>query len=184
MILHINGYPGVGKLTVARKLAEALDARLVDNHSIYNLAFALTDYKSVAYYQTLEAVRAIAFARVLELPDETPVIFTNAHMIDSEWGNSNWDSVVDLARRRGSRLLVLVLDCAPAENDRRIVSPERAAKRKLTDPSKFTGGWSGRELIDRDGDHMVHIDTTGLTADETAALALAWVRETQGLGRA
>jgi predicted kinase len=184
MILHINGYPGVGKLTVARMLAEALDAKLVDNHSIYNLAFALTEYKSAAYYETLEAVRAIAFERVLELPEKTPVISTNAHMTDSAWGNANWDAVVDLARRRGSPLLILVLDCAPAENDRRIASPEREAKRKLTDPSKFTGNWSGRELIDRDGDHMVHIDTTGLSAEETAARALAWVREMQGLSEA
>ena len=184
MILHINGYPGVGKLTVARKLAEALDAKLVDNHSVYYLAFSLTEYKSAAYYETLQAVRTIAFERVLELPDETPVIFTNAHMTDSEWGNANWDAVVDLARRRGSELLVVVLDCSPTENDRRIASPERAQKRKLTDPSKFTGNWSGRELIDRDGDHTVHIDTTGLSADETAARALAWVRETQGLNEA
>jgi hypothetical protein len=182
VIIHINGYPGVGKLTVARIMAEALGARLVDNHSVYNLAFALTEYKSAAYYETLEAVRSIAFERVLELPEATPVIFTNAHMTDSEWGNANWDAVADLARRRGSELLVLVLDCAPTENDRRIASPDRAQKRKLTDPSQFTGNWSGRQLIDRDGDHMTHIDTTGLSPEDTAARALAWVRETQGIG--
>jgi deoxyadenosine/deoxycytidine kinase len=177
MIIHVNGYPGVGKLTVARILTEELGGKLVDNHSIYNLAFALTDYKSAAYYETLEAVRDIAFERVLELSEDVPVVFTNAHMSDSNWGNSNWDAVTDLARRRGSELLVVVLDCQPTENDRRIASPERAAKRKLTDPSQFTGNWSGRPLIDRDGDHTLHIDTTALAAEETAQRVLAWVRQ-------
>ena len=47
MIIHINGFPGVGKLTIAKILAEKLGARLLDNHSIYNVALALTEFKSL-----------------------------------------------------------------------------------------------------------------------------------------
>jgi shikimate kinase len=34
MIIHINGYPGVGKLTIGRIVAEQLGGRLLDNHSV------------------------------------------------------------------------------------------------------------------------------------------------------
>jgi predicted kinase len=176
LIVHINGYPGVGKLTVGRALAEAIGGRLVDNHSIYNLAFALTEPKSAAYFETLRAVRAIAFRRVLELPPEVPVVMTNAHMIDSDWGNENWDAVIALARSRGAKLAVVVLDVDAEENDRRIAAPERAAKRKLQDPAKFTANRAGRPLIDRGGDFTLRFDTTALTAQETTAKVIAWVR--------
>lgn len=176
MIIHINGYPGAGKLTVGRALAEAIGGRLVDNHSIYNLAFALTEPKSEAYFETLRAVRAIAFQRVMELPADTPVVITNAHMTDSAWGNANWDAVIDLARARGAKLAVVVLDVAAAENDRRIAAPDRALKRKLQDPAKFAGNRAGRPLIDRGGDHTLRFDTTDLTVEETTARVIAWVR--------
>ncbi|HEY8614882.1 AAA family ATPase [Phenylobacterium sp.] len=177
VLIHINGYPGAGKLTLGRRLAEAIGGKLVDNHSIYNLALALTEMKSPAYFETLRAVRVIAFQRVLELPPLTPVVVTNAHMTDSDWGNENWDAWADLARQRGARLLVVVLDCQADELDRRIASPERAARRKLTDPAQFTGARTGRMLIDRGGDATLRFDTTGLSPDEAFSRVLAFVTE-------
>lgn len=38
--LHINGHPGVGKLTVVELLRERVGARLLDNHSVYNVALS------------------------------------------------------------------------------------------------------------------------------------------------
>ena len=40
MIIHLNGLPGVGKLTIARELALRLGAHVLDSHSIYNVALA------------------------------------------------------------------------------------------------------------------------------------------------
>ncbi|MCR5878537.1 ATP-binding protein [Phenylobacterium sp. J367] len=175
VLVHINGYPGAGKLTLARRLTDAIGGRLVDNHSVYNLALALTEMKSEPYYETLRAMRELAFQRVLELPAETPVVATNAHMTDSGWGNENWDAWTDLARQRGSRLLVVVLDCQADELDRRIASPGRAASRKLTDPKLFNGARSGRVLIDRDGDATLRFDTTDLAPEATFERVLAFV---------
>jgi cytidylate kinase len=88
MLVHINSYPGVGKLTIGRALMEMIGAKLLDNHSIYNVAFALTEFKSAAYYETIRAVRAIAYQRVLELPASMRSIprgGTSAGMTLSHW---------------------------------------------------------------------------------------------------
>jgi hypothetical protein len=177
LIIHINGYPGVGKLTIGRILADRLNGKLLDNHSIYNVALALTQFKSPAYYDTLRAVRTIAYQRVLELPATIPVILTNAHGSESEWGNECWDAAIELARARRSKLFIVVLLCTPEENARRIQGPDRDLKRKPRDPNMFHGNALGRPLLDRGGDYLLRLDVTSLGADEAAQAIQAWVTE-------
>ena len=74
MIVHINSYPGVGKLTIGRALADLIGGKLLDNHSVFNVAFALTEFRSPAFYDTVRAVREIAYRRILELPRAVPVV--------------------------------------------------------------------------------------------------------------
>ena len=78
MIIFLNGWPGVGKLTVARHLVAATGGRLLDAHTIYNVAFYLTEFRTPVFYETVRKVRDIAFDRVVELPPRTPVVMTNA----------------------------------------------------------------------------------------------------------
>ena len=101
MIVHINSYPGVGKLTIGRLLAERLGAKLLDNHSMCNVAFALSELNSPAFCETVRAVRETAYALVLDLPAETPVILTNGYSQGSPWGIEKWEAVIALARKRG-----------------------------------------------------------------------------------
>jgi predicted kinase len=175
MLIHINACPGVGKLTIAQALAPMLGARLLDNHSIYNVAFALTEYKSAEYYETIRAVRAIAYNRLLELPPMLPVILTNAHFQSSKWGNECWDAAINLAKRRGCPHYVIVLACSEEENARRIQNIGRLAKRKLRDPAFFTGNTWGRQLLDRGGDETLRLDVTQLSAQEAAEKIAAWL---------
>ena len=56
MIIVLNGYPGVGKLTIGRELAGRLNGKLLDIHSVYNVAFALTEFKSPEFRDTVEKI--------------------------------------------------------------------------------------------------------------------------------
>ena len=180
MLIHINGYPGVGKLTIAKILAEKLGARLLDNHSVYNVALALTEFKSPEWYDTIRAVREIAYKRVLEIPAGIPVILTNAHSSNNAWGNECWDAVIDLARSRGASLLIVVLECSLEENARRIQGLDREAKRKPRDPAIYHGNAEGRPLLDRGGDHLLRLDVTELEAEESASRIEKWVLSVSG----
>ena len=178
MIIHINSYPGVGKLTIAKCLGGMLGARILDNHSVYNVAFALTEYKSDAFYDTVRAVRAIAYERVSQLPTTVPLILTNAHAQDSAWGTECWDAALELAKRCGRKHLVVVLDCSREENARRIQGLDREQMRKPRDPAMFRQDPEDRALIDRDADVLLRLDVSELTAQEAANCIAAWVRKT------
>ena len=172
MLVHINSYPGVGKLTIGRALADRIGGKLLDNHSIYNIAFALTEFRSPAFYDTVRAVRDLAYRRILELPATTPVILTNWYSKGSSWGEENWDEVISLARRRPSTLAVVILSCSPDENERRIQSSWRDAMRKPRDVTLVNSNRDSRPLIDRGGDRVLHLDVSNLSA-EAAAMAIA-----------
>ncbi|MEO0918913.1 MAG: AAA family ATPase [Pseudomonadota bacterium] len=175
-IIHINSYPGVGKLTIGRILAQKLGAKLLDNHSIYNVAFALTEFKSDAYCDAVRDVRSVAYRLVKDLPPEVPVILTNAHAQDSVWGNECWDAAIGLARDSGRSHLVVLLECSREENAQRIQSADRDARRKPRDPKLFRQGENDRALIDRDADSLLQLDVTRLSADAAAAAISGWLK--------
>jgi predicted kinase len=177
MMIALNGRPGVGKLTVGRLLAERVGARLLDAHTLYNLAFALTDKGSEAFEDCVWKLRGIARDRVLALPAGVPVVVTDAVFDDSTWGHAIWDDTVALARDRGGPFVVAVLDCGRAENERRLKSPERMGKRKPMDGSVLSPNRYERILIRRGADALPDLDTTDLSADETARRIEAWLRD-------
>jgi len=177
MLVHINSYPGVGKLTIGRALAERIGGKLLDNHSIYNVAFALTEFRSPAFYETVRAVRDLAYQRVLELPAKLPVVLTNWYSQGSAWGEENWDAAISLAHRRPCPLAVIILTCSPEENMQRIQSPGRDAMRKPRSAELIVSNRSGRPLLDRGGDRLLRLDVTDISADSAATSIAAWLAE-------
>lgn len=175
MIIHLNGWPGVGKLTVARCLRDLSGGRLLDNHTVFNVAFALTDFRSPEFYDTARAARDTAFDCAARLPADVPLIMTNA-LSDSDWGRENWDAVRALATRRNVPLFAVILTCDEHEQAKRMSSPEREYLGKLSDPKQFSV--RGRTLIADGADHLIRLDTTSVPADETARSIWRWTRDT------
>ncbi len=175
MIVHINSYPGVGKLTIGRALADLIGGKLLDNHSVFKVAFALTEFKSPAFYDTVRAVREIAYRRILDLPADVPVVLTNWYSQGSAWGEENWDRAIALAQERKCALNIVTLACRPEENARRIRAPERSAKRKPQDEAFVKDNREGRPLLDRGGDRLLDLDVTDLSASEAAQKIAAWL---------
>lgn len=175
MLITLNGRPGSGKLTVGRLLAERLGARLIDAHTLYNLAFAVTEKGSPAFQKCVWDLRSIAREHVLALPSSVPLVMTEAVFDDSAWGNAIWDDTIKLAHDRGGAFLVVILECERAENERRLRSPERLGKRKPMDGSLLNPKRYDRTPIRRNADGLLEIDTTDLSAEETATRIETWL---------
>jgi len=57
----------------------------LDNHSVFNVAFALTEFRSPAFYDAVREIREIAYRRILDLPPAVPVVLTNWYSQGSAW---------------------------------------------------------------------------------------------------
>jgi len=148
-------------------------ARLIDNHTIYNPAFATTEFRSPSFYETVRAVRTIAFERAAALPPLTPIILTVAPGRDPDWGREWQHAIRALADRCGDPLLGVHLHCDKEENIRRLASPSRALLRKLTDPTELDDGFERPVLLDH-RDRVLRLDVTSLDPEEAAQPILSW----------
>jgi hypothetical protein len=176
MIIVLNGYPGVGKLTIGQELNLILSGRLLDIHSIYNVAFALTEFKSPEFIDTVEKIETIAHDLILRLPVEIPVVLTTVLAGNSEWGDAEWQRIVRLGRERGP-LLVVHVHCDLEENIRRIGAPGRGAKRKPRDPEMATRNHAqGKVLAGIDEPNLLRLDVTALSATDAATKIAAWAK--------
>ncbi len=180
MLIVLNGYPGVGKLAIGRELAELMGGRLLDVHTVFNLAFALTDIWSEAFCDTVRAVWRIADERILALPAGAPVILTEVNTEStSEWADECWARVKRLAEDRGP-LVVVHVHCELDENKRRIASPGREGKRKPRDPAMAERYHArGARLSGWDAAHLLRLDVTSLSEVEAAQAIQEWLSESQ-----
>lgn len=173
MIIHLNGYPGVGKLTVGRILSEQLGGRLLDNHAMYDVAFALAEFRSPAWDELARGVRDVAFRGIEAIAPSIPIITTNA-CSDSDWGREMWASMLGTAARRRSPFLVVSLECSSEENARRVQSVDRRGG-KMSDPLALEAYRRNWRLLEEGGDALLRIDTTSLSPDATASHIATWV---------
>jgi shikimate kinase len=180
MIISLNGWPGVGKLTVGLELADILEGRLLDSHTLFNVAITLTDYRSTEYYDVARGVRDIAFEYVLRLPPDIPVILTNVIAIGgpSGFAEEHWQAVCHLARDRKCHLYSATLDCEPDEQVRRMALPSRRAHKKLLKPEIMPELRRTRSLFDDGADYRNTFDNSGSDPHATAVEIASWVRAT------
>lgn len=175
MIILLNGFPGTGKLTIGQALMDRLGARLLDVHTQMNLAYALTDFKSPAFYDTVRAVWKISDDRIAELAPEVPLIMTDALREGSEWSAEAWARIEHLAQTRGP-LYVVHVHCDPDENARRIGSAGREAMTKSRKRAlALQYHEEGQLLMGGDASRVLELDTTELTAEECAETIADWV---------
>ncbi|WP_449394302.1 AAA family ATPase [Devosia riboflavina] len=176
MLVVLNGYPGVGKLTIAQELTSLLGGRLLDIHTVYNVAFALTEFKSPDFMRTVEQIEAIAYGLVRKLPDQMPVVMTTVLAGESEWGNAEWDRLVDLGRDRPPFCVVHV-HCDLDENIRRIEAEGRGAKRKPRDPDMARRNHKeGKPLMGSNAANLLEIDVTSLSPAVAAQAIENWLK--------
>jgi hypothetical protein len=188
-IIHLNGFPGTGKLTIARKLVEQLNrdferqhpsesakharAKLVHNHLLIDPAAAVLERSQPGYNQLRTAIRQAVFTTLVDESStyETIYVFT-----DWQSGNIVGSEVCEeylaMAKARGSQFVPILITCDEQENVRRIQGVERAISTKLTD-SELLVQW--RAEVDpppvylfRDEKGRLELDVTCLRPEQAA----------------
>jgi predicted kinase len=172
MLIHLNGLPGVGKLTIARSLHGLTGGHLLDNHTIYNPAFSLCEFRSPAFYAMVRSIRTTAYTYAATIPADTTIVLTNC-IKDTEWGRENWTALLDLSTARRCPFLAVTLQCDVDEHRQRLINEQRLYLRKLTDWDELPN--DGRALLEYGASSVLHLDTTRLTPRQSAEAISAWV---------
>ncbi|TSD86112.1 ATP-binding protein [Mycobacterium sp. KBS0706] len=180
MIVHLNGWPGVGKLTVARLLAPRLQARLIDNHLLHDVAIRCTGIDDPARWPLYETVRAAADQVLADRPRSETFVMTNALCIGSPRECEAWRQVVALAETRAVPLVPVVLEADATVLRSRVQSLERQG-RKLTDPDALAAMIRADRLLKPDVPERLDLDTSRLAAADAAAAIEAHLLAVRGL---
>jgi hypothetical protein len=165
VIVHLNGWPGVGKLTVGWELAAILGARLVDNHAISNTAASLCARGTDAYRCLYRQVRDIAYARMLKMPSNAVFVMTNSLTREISHDVEAWAEIRQLSADRTDILVAVTLECDLMENLRRLQAVGRILHRKLVDPEPLMEWRTGDFSLEKGelADHYYIVNSTRLT---------------------
>ena len=175
LIVHINGWPGCGKLTIGRILAKRLAGKLLDNHTLLNPAEALFDRSDPLHGSLRMAVRVATLDHAAQLQEGLALVLTDA-LSDDPTDQAMFNDYRILAARRRAKLVSVVLECEHEENVRRLASAGRAELYKLTRADFLAELRAQYRLLRPQGVECIEIDISRLSAAEAAAAIEAALR--------
>ncbi|KAJ0295239.1 hypothetical protein Brms1b_013794 [Colletotrichum noveboracense] len=179
-IIHLNGFPGTGKLTIAGVLQQQLGAccRLVHNHLLINPADAVLHRSEAGYQDLRRALRGAVFTSLVESPasHRFVYIFTDFQSNDAV-GSAVCAEYLAAARARGAALVSVVVRCDEATNLARLQGLDREAHHKIVDPELLLMFRRGTEIhhFDEPGCASLDMDVADLSPAEAARRILEHV---------
>ncbi len=178
-VVHLFGFPGAGKLTVARSLAVAAAERgrhlvVVDNHLTANAVLSVVDVPTAGrvpreVWDRVDGVREVVYGAIEDLsPASWSFAFTNVLTEHQPDDLATAERVELLAARRGARYLPVRLECRTDELLRRVVGADRAARLKWTDAGAVGEFVEERTLLDLPGRQVLALDTSSTPPEDVA----------------
>jgi len=174
MLVLLIGFPGVGKLTIARELGQLLPARVVDNHWINNPVLRLLDddgygkLPDAVWEQTAKVRQAILDTIATLCDPKANFVFTNAGVHGDPRSAASYRQVRDAADRRQAKFLPVRLICDEDELLRRISSPERREQLKSIDAEAAQLRFRTAAVLDPEHPDGITLDVTNSTPAESA----------------
>ena len=182
-LIYLIGFAGTGKLSIAQALSLQVNLRIVDNHLINNPIFSViyTDGHTPiprAAWHKIHAIRESVYTAIEELsPENWSFAFTNELLEGSIGDRCVFDRVAQIATQRKSLFVPVRLLCDLDELCRRVQSPERTRKFKLTSVEITQTIFSDAQVLNISfHPHAMTLDVTYLTAQESAEKIIQHVR--------
>lgn len=175
-LILFNGYPGSGKLTIARLLSAKLGARLLDNHTLMNPARALFDRHEPSFWRLRNAIKEAVFHELAASSYARTLIVTDSLGAD-DGDAKKFSGYVELAANLLFSFSMVQIECELEENLRRLMMPGRAERFKLTDGELFLQLRQSIGLLRPTGVHCIELDVTKLTPEEASQRIAEHFRE-------
>jgi len=154
-LVFLHGQAAVGKLTVARELADITGFRLFHNHLVVDALTSVFDFGSESFIKLREQIWIDVFREAAQR--DISLIFTFAP--ERTVGHSFIEDAKRVVESAGGSVLFVALTCPLDELERRIESPSRAEFGKLHSPALF------RELQQQGAFEYRQLPDSGLSID-------------------
>jgi adenylate kinase len=167
-LIFLYGLPGVGKLTVARELAQLTGFKVFHNHLAVDLIESLFEFGTPPFVELREKIWLETFSQAVKA-NLAGLIFTFA--FDHSVRDSFIENTHKVIASSGGEVLFVELTCSTAEHERRIAHPSRLAFGKLSSVERFrelerAAAFVGPTIPA----NALVIDTTNLLPPDAAAL--------------
>ncbi|TPJ31405.1 chloramphenicol phosphotransferase [Mesorhizobium sp. B2-7-2] len=166
------GFPGVGKLTIARELGAALPARVIDNHWINNPILALLaddglgKLPDAVWEQTAKVRQAILDTIATLCAPAANFIFTNSGIQEDARSLASYEQLKDASDRRRALFVPVRLLCDEDELVRRVTSPTRRDRLKSIDPEAARRRSRMASVLDPKHPNSLTVDVTAISVEE------------------
>ncbi len=166
----IYGPPGVGKLTVAKKLAAKTGFKLFHNHLTTDLVASFFEIWSDPFWAALDEVRDLLFT--IASDSELDIIFTFVY--ESGIKDRLLKKYIDIYEKRGGTVYLVQLKASMDALRSRIAEPDRKNYFKLygTDALK-SYLLKINPFLEVSGRDSLVIDNTNLSVDEVVEKIIA-----------
>jgi hypothetical protein len=161
----LYGLPGVGKLTVARGLAQLRGYRVFHNHLVFDAVEALFPFDSPPFVELRDRLWVELLSRAIH-ERVGDVIFTIARdrTLDADF----LAGLVPVLSRAGASVRCVELTCSTEELERRVGSAERAGFGKVSSVDRFRRLCAAGEFPPFAAPHgTITVDTSGLSVQES-----------------
>ncbi|HJU55530.1 MAG TPA: AAA family ATPase [Pyrinomonadaceae bacterium] len=167
-LIFLHGLPGVGKLTVARELAQLTGFPVFHNHLAVDLVGSVFEFGSRPFVELREKVWLAMFSQAVAARLDG-LIFTFAY--DRSVSDRFIGEVRKIVEEDSGTILFVELKCSVEELEKRITDSSRESFGKLTSVEQFRELSQAGAFVDPGipAERLV-IETTKLTAPDAARL--------------
>ncbi|KAH6984740.1 hypothetical protein BKA56DRAFT_614459 [Ilyonectria sp. MPI-CAGE-AT-0026] len=170
--IYINGYPGVGKLTVAKELCKLLPkAKLVSNHLLIDPVAAIFERTGEEYQPLRQLLRrqVLKSMAISTSTRDVTWVFTDQQS-SSALGSSAARDYQEAAAVRASPFISIILHCELNENLKRAVGGDRGnnSNTKLTDQGILQNIKKKEDIFQFHDKYELVLEVTNLSPSEAA----------------
>jgi hypothetical protein len=133
-LLFIYGRPAVGKLTVAREVAERTGGRLFHNHLTVNLALSVYDFGTPGFVELREKIWMAVFRRALA--DQLPLLIFTFNP-ECTVPQAFVDGLFAEMKAGGAKVIIVELTASEALIEARLGSESRRRDGKVMDAAMY-----------------------------------------------
>ena len=165
-LIFLHGLPGVGKLTVARELADLTGFKVFHNHLAVDLVESVFEFGSLPFIELREKIWLDVFSQAVAA-GLSGLVFTLAY--DRTVQGSFIENTRRIIGSDGGEVLFVELKCSAEELEKRIEHPSRQRFGKLRSVGRFRELKEAGAFVDPGiPTERLVLDTTELSAIDAA----------------